>query len=544
MSPFDLNIDERPTTSQIAPQARNDHDHDGDAARDEFAGMLADRSMNAPRRPPSPASSKGPMSWNEMSSAERQTSLLNDYERPEVDADEQVSPRRRAADAVSSAARTRDPDPSRDARRDALERHTDPRDASATTSETHRDAEVRRGDEARRARDLDPSRPTKVQDRGATSPQTRRTSKARDATSRARVQSQGTASSRSSDGPASAEPTSNARVATVGAPDATGTHGINAPGDPASRPTSNVAATAAAVSQPAAATAKEATNDGPARSSRASSRATTAPTNSTHSNHSRDSSHDHSRDSSQSRNAPSTTYASSFDSDSSTRTSIDSGLGVSPGSPTPPGSLDGPQPLPSADALRLIASSSALSTSSMELPPASLAAAAAPPPAAMDAIPQLTAPQGSDAAARAAAVEQLRAQVLQETARIRGFDGQATLHFSADGLGDFEMKVQRTEQGWEVVLRPRERQTDELLQGERRRIASALQDIDEDITFNLETSDGDQAGHRGGSSKREATLAAQRLKSLRPPPADTRPASSHSRTSRVLSPDGIVDVVV
>jgi hypothetical protein len=218
LSPFDLNIDERPTTSQIAPQARNDHDHDGDAARDEFAGMLADRSMNAPRRPPSPASSKGPMSWNEMSSAERQTSLLNDYERPEVDADEQVSPRRRAADAVSSAARTRDPDPSRDARRDALERHTDPRDASATTSETHRDAEVRRGDEARRARDLDPSRPTKVQDRGATSPQTRRTSKARDATPRARVQSQGTASSRSSDGPASAEPTSNARVATVGAP--------------------------------------------------------------------------------------------------------------------------------------------------------------------------------------------------------------------------------------------------------------------------------------------------------------------------------------
>ena len=278
------------------------------------------------------------------------------------------------------------------------------------------------------------------------------------------------------------------------------------------------------------------TSTGDAKQTRAegqtrANRATAPTTNSTHSNHSREHSHDHSRDSSRSRNAPSTTYASSSDSDHSPRISKDPGLGVSPGSPTPPGSSDGPHLLPSADALRLIADSSTLSASTIELPIGN--SPAAPSAANSGAIPRMDTPQGSDATSRAAAVEQLRARVLQETTRVRSFNGQATLHFSAEGLGELEMRVQRTEQGWEVILRSRERQADELLQAERRRILSALQDIDDDISFELET-DADDHPKR---HPRHTVI------NPHPHSIKERPSPSPRQVTRVLSSDGSVDIV-
>ena len=411
------------------------------------------------------------------------------------------------------------------------------------TEEERRGADVRVREQDARPADGAEARRASSGDRATDSPRPRGAKAARRTSARAQPQAT-TKTGRPAAGPQSPE-AAQAQLRAAILQEATISSRAASPGESTSQPASNVAATAAAAAQPTAESMKQAGTDGHARAPRAAANSAANTTNSTHSNHSRDHSHDHSRDPSQSRNTPSTTYASSSESDHSTRPSKDSGLGVSPGSPPPPGSSNGPQPLPSADALRLIANSSALSTSTMELPAGSLGSAAAPSsPVGAAAVSQLAAPQGSDATARAAAVEQLRAQVLQQTARIRGFNGHATLHFSADGLGDFEMKVQRTEQGWEVVLRPRERQTEELLQAERRRIASALQDIDEDISFDLDASGEDPPQRRPNRSIREANLAAHRVHAPRPPGPDVAPTPSPPRTARVLSPDGIVDIVV
>lgn len=538
MSPLDLTIDER-TASQPSPAHKR-----SDASRptpgDRFVSLIGSLQPPAePARAPGHAPASDTPSWGDVSSAERRAETLTQQREAREDARAREQARR-DDEAVRAALRqpaiaAAPPAPV------SLTLHADNRGSVERPAATD---ESRRGDRStRRDRARSTQRPTRrrgINARGETrhEPAARR---ARPGSNDPRATATGArehaaASGDPSDPRGAASGTTAARAA-AGALETGPTRNMRAPGVHRVGTTSEPA-TGTQTATPAIAALEPAQGH---HDSANTAHANTAQTNSPPPNHAHEPSNDTARTSSSSRSSAPSPYASSSSSSTSTRTSNGSGPGVGPGSNTPPGSAR-PQSLPGAEALRTIADASAPSPSAaaakLDVGAATSSTAGVPQPIG---VTPTSAALGSDAAARTAAIDQLRARLTQETARVRSFDGTVNLHFSTPELGDFEMKVHRGERGWEVMLRAKEVLAEQLLKTEQAKLAASLRTIDERISLDL----GDaHTGNEPGSSdpRQQSTVHVPAPRTAPHRPATTAESSSpRRRATRVPSPDSMVD---